>query len=107
MIKRIIEKIRASKTAFVAGVILLIVNPPIGWIGFILGGYLSAKYNSPKYMGIATIVYAITWGMAGAGIILAGPRGVTLAKNVFKKAFAKIKNIFKRNNGAIDEKIGQ
>ncbi|MCD6594634.1 hypothetical protein J7L68_03055 [bacterium] len=96
--KKIIEKIRASKTAFTAGVILLIVNPPLGWVGFMFGGYLSAKYHSPKYMLIATIVYAITWGMAGTGLLLAGPRGVALAKSILKKVFVKIKRIFKKND---------
>ena len=85
MIKRLIKKIRASKTAFTIGVILLIINPPIGWIGFAVGGYFAAKYHNPKYLGIATVVYAITWGMAGAGVLLAGPRGVSLAKSYLKK----------------------
>ena len=87
---RIIEQIRKSKTAFWSGVILLIVNPPLGWVGFMFGGYLSAKYHNPKYMIIATIIYAITWGMAGAGAILAGPKGVSLAKTILRRIWYKI-----------------
>lgn len=93
---RLLSRLRASKTAFWAGVILLIVNPPLGWIGFMIGGYLAAKYHQPKYMLIATILYGITWGMAGAGVLLAGPKGVTLAKqtlkNIWKKTFKRKKS---------------
>ncbi|MCD6418272.1 DUF116 domain-containing protein [bacterium] len=98
--KGILLKIRSSKTAFWSGVALLIINPPLGWVGFLIGGYLSAKYENPKYMFIATIIYAITWGMAGMGLLLAGPKGVALAQNFFKKISAKV---FHRS-GNIDEK---
>jgi len=87
--KKIIAKIRESKTAFWSGVALLIINPPLGWIAFVIGGYFSAKYHSTKYMVIATIIYALTWVMAGIGVILAGPKGVALAKNFFRKIWSK------------------
>ena len=94
MFRKIILKIRSSRTAFWIGVVLLIVNPPLGWLGFILGGYFSAKYQTPRYMVIATIVYAITWGMAGTGVLLAGPKGVMIAKSFIKYIWRKTKSLF-------------
>ncbi len=93
--KKWLKKIRESETAFKIGVVLLIINPPIGWIGFAVGGYLSAKYHNPRYLVIATVVYAITWGMAGAGVLLAGPRGVDLARNALRRVW---RMIFRRKN---------
>ncbi len=103
--KKFFAKIRASKTAFWSGVVLLIVNPPLGWVGFMFGGYLSAKYNNPKYMITATIIYAITWGMAGMGLLLAGPKGVQLAKSLLKKTFRRIFHIKKRDAISIDNNV--
>ncbi len=64
-----------------------------------MGGYLSAKYHNPKYLVISTIFYAITWGMVGAGIFLAGPKGVALGKSITKKVWRKIFGKRKRIDG--------
>jgi len=86
---KIVETLRASKTALKIGVFLLIINPPLGYFGFVVGGYLSAQYHDTSYLGAAAVFYAFTWVMAGAGIILAGPRGVELTKNYLKKILRK------------------
>jgi len=90
MLRRILKRIRESERAFRVGLVLLIINPPIGWIGFAVGGYLTVKYNQAKFMVWATIIYAITWGMSAAGVILAGPRGVLLAKKFVEKLLRRI-----------------
>ena len=67
----ILAKLRDSKRAFKIGIFLLITNPPLGYLGFIVGGSLSTMYQDKAYLTVATLFYAFTWVMAGAGIILA------------------------------------
>jgi len=85
----ILAKIRDSKKAFKAGIFLLIINPPLGYLGFIVGGYLSTVYNDKSYITVATLFYAFTWVMAVAGIILAGTSGVELARNYLRNIVRK------------------
>ena len=89
-VKNILEKLRSSKKALKIGVFLLIINPPLGYVSFLIGGYLSTRYEDMSYLSAATVFYAFTWLMAGVGILLAGPRGTILAKRYFR-------NIFRRN----------
>ena len=89
--KKIIERLRSSKKALKIGVFLLIINPPLGYVSFLVCGYLSTRYEDKSYMSEATVFYAFTWVMAGIGILLAGPRGTVLAKRYFKNIFKKSK----------------
>jgi hypothetical protein len=84
-----LTKIRDNKKAFKIGLFLLIINPPLGYLGFIVGGYLSTVYQDKTYLTVATLFYAFTWVMAGAGVILAGTSGVELARDYLKNIFRK------------------
>ncbi len=92
-IDNIIHRIRRSKIAFSIGVILLVINPPMGWLGFIIAAYLTTRFGRTIYFLWAMVLYGITWGMSGIGIILAGPRGFHLSKiilkNIWRKLFVK------------------
>jgi len=92
-IDNIIHQIRGSKTAFSIGIILLVINPPMGWLGFIIAAYLTARFGRSIYFLWAMVLYGITWGMSGIGIILAGPRGFHLSKitlkNIWRKLFVR------------------
>ena len=87
--KHIIEKLRSSKKALRIGVFLLIINPPLGYASFLIGGYLSTRYEDMSYLSAATVFYAFTWLMAGIGILLAGPRGTVIAKRYFRNIFRR------------------
>ena len=93
--KKIIERLRSSKKALKIGVFLLIINPPLGYVSFLICGYLSTMDEDASYLSEATVFYAFTWVMAGIGVLLAGPRGTVLAKRYFKNIFRKNKkNMF-------------
>ena len=87
--KHIIERLRSSKKALKIGVFLLIINPPLGYVSFLIGGYLSTRYEDMSYLSAATVFYAFTWVMAGIGILLAGPRGTVIAKRYFRNIFRR------------------
>ena len=69
---------------FYTGIVLLIVNAPIGWSGVILFTYLAKKSGKKKYYAFATAIYAFSWGLLAAGAALAGPKGVALVKQYGK-----------------------
>ncbi len=79
-LKKLLERIRSSKTAFKIGIFLLVVNIPLGWMGIVVGSYLSAHFKNPRFHILSGILYGLTWVMLGVGIILAGPKGIEIAK---------------------------
>ncbi|HBU70014.1 MAG TPA: hypothetical protein DEE98_06465 [Elusimicrobia bacterium] len=72
-------------TRFIAGLILLVTNQPVGWGGIIYFAYLAKKTGKKYYIAIGTAVYAISWGMLALGFYLAGPEGMSLAKRLSAK----------------------
>lgn len=58
--------------SFILGVVLLISNYPIGWIGLIWAAYSAKKHKKKSvcFMGIG--VYAISWVMWFFGFYLCG-----------------------------------
>jgi hypothetical protein len=85
----ILEKLRDNNKAFKIGIFLLIINPPLGYLGFIVGGYCCTVFEDKAYLTAATLFYAFTWVMAGAGIVLAGTSGLEIAQNYLKKIVKK------------------
>jgi hypothetical protein len=65
---------------FLVGLALLVLNPLVGWAGIAVGAYLARRTARRYYYGLGTGMYMVSWGMALAGIALAGPEGIALAK---------------------------
>jgi hypothetical protein len=80
----IIAKLRDNKKALKIGIFLLIINPPLGYLGFVIGGYLCTRYNDTTYLTAATVFYMFTWVLFGMGFILAGTVGIDLAKKYWR-----------------------
>ncbi len=70
---------------FIIGMVFLLTNQIVGYIGIIGGSWLGKKTGKKVYYGLGTITYALSWGMAAAGVYLAGPEGLALFKNLFKR----------------------
>lgn len=65
--------------------VLLLTNQVVGWAGLIAGAYFAKKTGNKKYLLTGTVLYIISWGMVFAGLYLAGPEGLELAKKIFKR----------------------
>lgn len=91
-VKHVVSELRSNPVAFKIGIALLIVNPPLGWLGIAIGAYMFAKTGEKFYLTLTTLFYAFTWVMALAGIILAGPMGLEISRKVIRKIWGKIKN---------------
>lgn len=74
---------------FWIGVIFLIINIPLGYGGFALAVYLVAKTGNKSYLALGGIIYTVSWGILFLGAYLAGPEGVTLVKNTWRKIFKR------------------
>lgn len=71
-----------SSNRFRIGVILIIINFPVGWIiGPIVATWLGMHFDSTRLgLLIAAIFYLLSWVMLGLGSILAGKQGLETAK---------------------------
>ncbi len=78
---------------FWIGIVLLTTNQVFGWGGMAICAALALKTGEKKFWITAgMVIYAISWAMAGLGVVLAGPEGVKLIKDFI----AKIKNAWLR-----------
>lgn len=69
---------------FWIGIILLITNQPFGWGAMILCGALAIKTKKKFFYFLGLAVYALSWGMLGLGILLAGPEGIKYSRDLLK-----------------------
>ena len=70
---------------FWVGILLLITNQPLGWGTMFIGNTISINTQNTlfSFLGIGT--YALSWGMLGLGVLMAGPEGVKYSRSLFKK----------------------
>ncbi len=79
-LKHRVLKLRESEKAFKVGLVLLIINVPLGWMFLALGSVLTVKFKSKAVLYLFSSLYASTWVMLGLGVLLAGPKGYRIAK---------------------------
>jgi len=65
---------------FIAGMVLLIINVPVGLLGLGFGAFMAKKTGKTIYYPIGTGIYILSWLMLGAGVWLAGEKGLALVK---------------------------
>jgi len=80
-----------SSFKFKLGILCLLINVPIGWIlGPILGFGLGGLFGPTAGGAVTVTFYALSWGMLGLGVLLAGKGGY----QIFKKLIQDIKSQF-------------
>ncbi len=77
---------------FKTGLILLILNFPVGYGGLAVTGAIAASTEKPFWLLVGLGCYILSWIMLGAGIFLAGTEGIKTTKNIWLKIFKKSKN---------------
>ena len=75
---------------FWIGIILLVTNQPIGWGGMIIANALALKHHNIFYTYLGFGIYALSWGMLGLGVLLAGQQGKIWLKEIYQKIKFKI-----------------
>ncbi len=83
---------RKHRILFKAGVILLVVNVPIGYGGVAIGALVSAITRDPRGIMVGAGIYALSWVVLAVGILLLGPGGYRYAKDFWRARFKKHKD---------------
>lgn len=80
------EAKRPRTLAFKIGILFLAINMPIGYLAILGGAAIAATSPNPRFWLISGgIVYAISWLMFLAGILLAGREGLAIIRSYWKK----------------------
>ena len=70
---------------FWIGIILLMTNQPVGWGAIFIGNTISFNKQDSLYSFLGIGTYALSWGMLGLGVLMAGPEGVKYSRSLLKK----------------------
>jgi hypothetical protein len=74
---------------FRLGIILLAMNQPFGWGALVVCAVLAVKTQRPMFYLIGLGVYALSWGMLGLGVVLAGPEGIPYLRGLLQNTWGK------------------
>jgi hypothetical protein len=58
----------------IIGIILLLINVPVGWLGLTYFICYGKKTGKKIYYWVAFFVYAVSWGLLGLGVYLCGEK---------------------------------
>lgn len=81
---------------FYIGIILLITNQPIGWAAMVACNAIAINKHNIFFTYLGFGLYALTWGMLGLGVLLAGPEGIRYSRLLLKRAWRYCARFFKR-----------
>lgn len=86
------EAKKGHNLRFRIGLFFLLFNVPFGYGGGALAALIAAKMGHPALgAALGVGIYALSWGMLGLGIVMAGPEGVKLVKELRRKWFSRKK----------------
>ena len=69
---------------FIVGMVLLLTNAIVGWCGILLCFSLFRKTSKRFYCALGSAIYLVSWVMLLLGVLLAGPEGISFAKNTYE-----------------------
>lgn len=65
----------------IIGIILLLINVPVGWLGLTYFICYAAKTGKKLYYCVAFLIYAASWVLLGLGVYLCGEKYSALILN--------------------------
>ena len=71
--------------SFVLGMMLIALNPLVGYGGIILSAFLFKKSKKKIFIYLGAGAYILSWGMLVAGTMLAGPKSLKIARTFVKE----------------------
>ncbi|MBW2544780.1 MAG: hypothetical protein JRD43_04825 [Deltaproteobacteria bacterium] len=80
---------------FWIGIILLTTNQPLGWAAMLACNAIAINKQSIFFTYLGFALYALSWGMLGLGVLLAGPEGIRYSRLLLKKAWQCFIRLFK------------
>ena len=84
---------------FWIGIILLTTNQPIGWAAMVACNAIAISKQNIFFTYLGFAFYALTWGMLGLGVLLAGPEGIRYSRLLLKRAWMYFVHLFRKRQG--------
>jgi signal transduction histidine kinase len=79
--------------SFRIGMWFLVVNIPLGYLAVLGGAAMAAASDRPAFwMTSGAVLYAISWLMLGAGVLLAGREGLAIVRDYRRRAAARVRS---------------
>jgi len=79
---------------FWIGIILLITNQPLGWGAMLICNALTIKHHNALFSFLGIGAYALSWGILGLGLFMAGPEGIKYSRSLLKKLWSFFAHLF-------------
>ena len=79
---------------FWMGIVLLTTNQPIGWAALAICNTLAIQKCDIFFTYLGCAFYALTWGMLGLGVVLAGPEGIRYSRLLIKRVWTYLMHLF-------------
>jgi len=73
---------------FRTGFILLVINQPFGWGAMLICNAIAIHKQNALFSFLGIGAFALSWGMLGLGLLLAGPEGIKYARSLLKKLWS-------------------
>lgn len=83
---------------FYIGIILLTINQPLGWGAMLICNAIALNRQDLFFTYLGLVIYALTWGMMGLGVLLAGPEGIRYSRLLLKRGWRYCTHLFQRGN---------
>ncbi len=79
---------------FWIGIILLITNQPLGWGAMLIFNAIAIHKQNELFFFLGIGAFALSWGMLGLGLLLAGPEGIKYFRILLKKLWSFFAHLF-------------
>jgi len=86
---------------FYIGIVLLTTNQPLGWAALLICNTIAIDKQSIFFTYLGFALYALTWGMMGLGVVLAGPEGIGYSRFLWKRGWRYATRFFHRGKGGM------
>ncbi|MBW2560463.1 MAG: hypothetical protein JRE40_06360 [Deltaproteobacteria bacterium] len=81
---------------FYIGILLLTTNQPLGWGAMLICNAIAIDRQNIFFTYLGLGFYALTWGMMGLGVLLAGPEGIRYSRLLLKRGWLYCTRLFQR-----------
>ena len=67
------------------GIILIVISQPFGVVALLVCNAIALHQHNAFFSFLGIGGYALSWGMLGLGLLLAGKEGITYSRDLLKK----------------------
>jgi len=76
------------------GIILIVANQPLGVGALLICNAIAIQRHNVFYSFLGIGAYALSWGVLGLGLLLAGPEGIRYTYSLLRRLWRVFVNVF-------------